>query len=372
MAAGLVFGVIAVLPSAASAAQDIGERILDMASRFNGRLTAMVAAPDGSGDTYIAGDFSTYQGRPVRPLVRVRGDGSLDETFRLTRRVGTRIAAATLADDGSGDLYVADYAVEPARQAGWRFHSTVWRIHADGTRDQRFGPVRFDHEDAYVPDDRFVPVVTALASVGDGAGRLYAGGRFGVVRLHRDGSRDPAFRYDGSSFHVVPAKDGSGRLYVSTNERIAPSGRHASQRIIKLNHDGSRDPAFDTGRGVGPHWSIFTIVPVEDGSGDLFIGGNFAGFNDPNPRAGNAVRLLARINSDGSLDRTSPRPLIDERHGAVMALARAEDGSGDWLVTQGHEVLRYSAEGAKIEYAAGKKAEPVTSASAGHGGLAEP
>src|SRR5690606_18645257 len=152
----------------------------------------------------------------------------------------------TLADDASGDLYVADYAVEAARQAGWRFHSTVWRIHADGASDQRFRPVRFDYEDTYVPDDRFVPVVTSLASVGDGAGRLYAAGRFGVVRLHRDGSRDPAFRYDGSSFHVVPAKDGSGQLYVSTNERIAPSGRHAAQRVIKLNHDGTRNPAFDT------------------------------------------------------------------------------------------------------------------------------
>jgi hypothetical protein len=327
--------------------------------------------PDGSGDTYVAGDFSSYRGRPVRPLVRLRADGSLDGTFRLSRAIGTRIAAVTLADDGSGDLYVADYAVEAARQAGWRFHSTVWRIRSDGSQDMRFTAAAFHREDAYVPDARFVPVVTALASVGDGTGRLYAAGRFGVVRLHRDGSRDPEFRYTRSAFHIVPAKDGTGALYVSTNERIAPSGRHASQRVIKLKADGALDQSFDAGQGVAPHWSIFTIVPVQDGSGDLFIGGNFAGFNDGNPHAADAVRLLARLNPDGSLDRTSPRPRLDERHGAVMALVRTDDGSGDWLVTQGQEVLRYSAEGTRIEFAGSSPATPVTSASAAPGDVGE-
>lgn len=371
MGTWLLLGLIAVSPGMASVGQDASELVSDVGSKFNGRLTAMVTAPDGSGDIYIAGEFSSYRGRPVRSVVRLHADGTLDETFRLARGIGARIAAATLADDASGDLYVTDYGVEAAREGGWRLHSTVWRIHPDGTKDVRFTPAVFQREDAYVPDARFVPVVTALASVGSGAGDLYAAGRFGVVRLARDGSRDPDFRYTSSAFHIVPAKDGSGALYVSTNERIAPSGRHASQRVIKLKSDGTTDPSFDAGQGVAPHWSIFTIVPVEDGSGDLFIGGNFAGFNEANPRAAGAVRLLARLNPDGSLDRTSPRPRLDERHGAVMALARTDDGSGDWLVMQGHEVLRYSAEGARIEFAGGSAAEPVTSASAASGGLAE-
>jgi hypothetical protein len=83
---------------------------------------------------------------------------------------------------------------------------------------------------------------------------------------------------------------------------------------------------------------------VEDGTGDLFVGVSFANYGDPNPRGQDAVRLLARINADGSLDRTSPRPPIDERQGAVTALAKALDGSGDWLVTHNQTTLRYRVE----------------------------
>lgn len=325
---------------------------LDISARFNGRITAMLSVSDGSGDIYVAGDFSSYRGRPVRPMVRLRPDGSLHETFRLGGIPARRIAAIAPAGDASGDLYVADYAVEAARHAGWRFHSNVWRIHSDGTKDDRFSGAAFRHEDTYVPDARFVPVVTSVAPVGDGSGRVYAAGRFGVVRLNSDGSRDAGFSYGASAFHVVPAKDGSGTVYVTSNERIAPSGRHASQRLMRLKADGSRDQTFDGGTGVAPAWDIFTVAPVEDGTGDLFVGGTFANYGDPNPHGRNAVRLLARVNATGALDRTAPRPQIDERYGAVTALAKADDGSGDWLVTQNHAVLRYSAEGAKLPEAA--------------------
>lgn len=318
---------------------------LNLATPFNGRITAIVAVPDGSGDRYVAGDFSSYRGRPVKPMIRLRSDGSLDEAFKLEGPSAKRIAAIVPADDGSGDLYVAGYTIEPARHTGWRFHSEVWRIRQDGSKDDRFAEAAFSHEDTYVPDVRFVPVLTSLAPVGDGSGRVYAAGRFGVVRLNADGRRDAGFTYGVSAFHVVPVKDGSGRVYVTSNERVAPSGRHASQRVVRLKADGSLDLQFNAGTGVAPAWDIFTVVAVEDGTDDLFVGGTFANFGDPNPHGKNAVRLLARLDATGALDRTSPLPQIDERYGAVTALAKTDDGSGDWLVTQRDAVRRYSVEG---------------------------
>ncbi len=324
------------------------DRDIGLSERFNGPIRATSPATDGSGDTYAAGDFSLYQGRAVGPIVRLRQDGSLDERFQMARGGQRRIAAIAQADDASGDLYVAGYALEPTGQGGWRFTSTVWRIHLDGTTDVRFAPATFHHDDTYVPDPRSVPLVTGLASVGDGSGRVYAAGRMGVVRLQRDGRRDLGFRYGESAFHVVPAKDAAGTVYVTSNERIAPSGRHASQRLVRLNADGTRDPSFKAGSGVAPAWDIITVVPVDDGSGDLFVGGDFANYGDPNPHDKKAVRLLARLDADGTVDRTSLRPQIDERHGAVVALTRADDGSGDWLVRQSHATLRYGAEGARV------------------------
>jgi hypothetical protein len=56
-----------------------------------------------------------------------------------------------------------------------------------------------------------------------------------------------------------------------------------------------------------------------------------------------------RINPDGTLDLTSPRPQVDPAE-AVVALAKANDGSGDWFVGQTvtqaqSRVLRYKPDG---------------------------
>src|SRR5688572_3289127 len=51
--------------------------------RFNGPVTNLIEAPDGSGEIYVAGLFTTYNDQPVRPVVRVKQDGMLNPVFVL-------------------------------------------------------------------------------------------------------------------------------------------------------------------------------------------------------------------------------------------------------------------------------------------------
>ena len=65
----------------------------------------------------MAGHFTTYNNQAVRPVVRLRPDGTLNASFKLTDAVtapspdlppSARIIAIAAADDGSGDLYVGE------------------------------------------------------------------------------------------------------------------------------------------------------------------------------------------------------------------------------------------------------------------------
>ncbi len=54
--------------------------------RFNGPVTNLIEAPDGSGEIYVAGLFTTYNDQPVRPVVRVKQDGTLNPALFSTTR----------------------------------------------------------------------------------------------------------------------------------------------------------------------------------------------------------------------------------------------------------------------------------------------
>ncbi len=102
----------------------------------------MISAPDGTGDIYVAGYFTTYNGQPVAPLVRIGADGTLNKTFTLGLNIridspeGQEIMAIGPVDDGSGDIYVA--AVHERSD----FFPVVrlWKLNADGSIDSSFTP----------------------------------------------------------------------------------------------------------------------------------------------------------------------------------------------------------------------------------------
>ncbi len=325
----------------------------NQARGFNESVTQILPIQDGSGDVYVSGDFTTYGNQVVRPIVRLRPNGSLNPNFVLTDSIKGSISSMALADDGSGDLYVGDYVVA---QPGFSNPSLghIRRVNSDGTIDPTFALASITVElDAVPSNPSFKPVVRSLAPVGDKSGRIYVAveGRYNgalagpVVRLNSDGSLDTAFDSRASPvqvFRIVPANDGSGGIYIATFRRAGPS-IWLSHLLLRLRGDGTLDPAFDTGVGDSLDSRIDLVVPVEDGSGDLLAVCFFPNFTEPFP--------IVRIKPSGALDFDSPRPLVDPAS-RIVALAKTADGSGDWLVAQVmslHEVqvIRYRADGTR-------------------------
>ena len=151
-------------------------------------------------------------------------------------------------------------------------------------------------------------IIRSIApDVDRGGSDIYAGGHFRlydgvpanhIIRLNSDGSPDSGFDigsgFDDRVWSIAPAADGSGDIYVG-GDFTTYKGVSAN-RIIRLNSDGSRDNTFDIGIGFSGQ-EVMSIVPAADGSGDIYVGGGQLTSYD-----GTGVNDLVRLNSDGSLD----------------------------------------------------------------------
>jgi hypothetical protein len=323
---------------------------------FNGPVRQVLGIPGTGGDIYVFGDFTAYGDQSVAQIVRVRPDGSLHAGFVLPASLDRPVSGIALAADGTGDLYIADSLIERGVSSSVGT-GRIWRVHADGSVDATFAMGTINIEtDAFPPDPEFRPVVRSLAPLGDGRVYVAAGGRYNgtpvgqVMRINRNGSPDTGFTAQTPYpvYRVIPTGDGSGDVYIGTYERHAP-GSWDSRYLLRLNGDGTVDAGFDTAAFIWAEARIEFMIPVGDGSGDLFARGSFLDLSQPNPGGPFALRGLVRIDPNGAIDRTSPRPQVDPL-ASVVAMVMATDGSGDWFVGQRtaidrFQVLRYRADG---------------------------
>jgi hypothetical protein len=104
--------------------------------RFNERVREIISAPDATGDIYVVGDFTTYNGIPVPPLVRITPDGTLNENFKLQLNISLADSQSVVAiapvDDGSGDIYVGKLESLAGQRA------RIWKLHPNGSVDGSF------------------------------------------------------------------------------------------------------------------------------------------------------------------------------------------------------------------------------------------
>ena len=96
---------------------------------FNGTVFTVAPATGGSGDVYVGGAFSSYNGTGVNRLVRFNADGSIDPAFTVGSGLDGIVHTVATATDGSGDVFVGrDFTT---------YNSTVVdrliRLHSDGS-----------------------------------------------------------------------------------------------------------------------------------------------------------------------------------------------------------------------------------------------
>src|SRR4028119_1994703 len=158
---------------------------------------------------------------------------------------------------------------------------------------------------------------------------IYAGGRFTTVngkfrshiaRLNGDGSLDTTFN---PITGTTGPTDAVWAITLDSNGKPLIGGTFTTingtpiNRIARLNTDGSLDKTFNPGSGI----DNAVLAIALDSSGKLLVGGQFNKVN------GIVHPSIARLNSDGSLDTTFNAGSVK---GAVQDLAL--DSSGKPLI----------------------------------------
>ena len=245
------------------------------------------------------------------------GGGSAPKDASVNRPRGALDGAVLTiapAADSTGDFYIGGSFTD----FRGRVANRILRLEETGHESTRFSA-----------GSGFGDVVTAIAPVEDGSGGLYVGGCFrsydgvaarGLVRLFEDGGVDPRFRTGagiaGSVHALALAADGSGDVYVG-GDFWRYDGEPCGG-LLRLHPDGTVDASFSVGSFDGP---VTAIAPVEDGSGAVYVGGLYSAY-DGVPAGG-----IVLLDAFGAVDRRFVSgPGFD---GMVTSIVPALDRSGD-------------------------------------------
>jgi hypothetical protein len=254
-------------------------------------VQAVLPDPAKSGSVYVGGPFTSFQGSSTNfpYFVKLTSTGSLDSTFTgMTTGFNGPVYAIVAVGDGTNDIYVGGsfttYNGVAAKQ--------LVRLTSTGAVSATFTSLGFTGGG---------PTVQALAIDGDGSGTVYVGGNFtkynGVnaqylIRLKGTGAADSGFGY-GAYFNsqvnaVAMSNDGTNNVYVG-GQFTTYNGTPAV-RVTCLNSSGGTTGLVGTfTSGAGPNGTVYTIAPALDGTGDIFVGGNFSTYN--NTTTDTAIRL---------------------------------------------------------------------------------
>ena len=249
---------------------------------FDNSTTTIQIQSDGK--TLVGGTFTSYNGTTSNRIIRLNSDGSIDNTFITGTGFGSNINTISIQSDSKiliGGLFGSYNGTTSNR---------IIRLNSDGSTDGTF-----------ITGTGFNNPVNIIAIQLDG--KILIGGLFisyneitsnRIIRLNSDGSIDNTFNI-GTGFNnaiqiIQIQSDGKiliGGLFTSYNGTT-------SNRIIRLNSDGIIDNTFNIGTGF--NFNVNTLQIQSDGK--ILAGGTFSSYN------GTTINRIIRLNSDGSIDNT--------------------------------------------------------------------
>jgi uncharacterized delta-60 repeat protein len=248
----------------------------------NGSVLDAVIQSDGK--IVATGGFTTYSGSSSPGIVRINTNGTRDTTFNVgTGFTGTPFSIAMQSD---GKFIVVGAMTNYSGSSITR----ILRINTDGTRDLSYNSGTGLPGITYVitiqPDDKTIIGGDFTQYSGSSAVRL--------ARINTDGTRDSTFSPGGTLNGTVSAiklfNDGT---MIAGGSFTSYSGS-TSNRLVKINSNGSRDAAFAVGTGPSG-WAILSPRAISlDINNNIYAGNNFTSYN------GTYVGYIAKINQSGT------------------------------------------------------------------------
>ena len=253
----------------------------------NGSVNAI--ALDGSGNIYIGGQFTAFNGQNAFHIARLTPSGALDTTF--VNGSGFNSTVFALAIDANGNMLVGgDFTSYNTTNC-----NHIARLLPNGGLDTTFLP------SSGTPNPKLGTDQDVRAVAVDFSGNIVLGGDFThvngtnwnhIARLTRFGTLDTTFNpgvgSDNSVYCLAIQPDNSiilGGAFANFNLITAGS-------IARLMPSGALDTSFATGSGANGVVYAVTLQPNEN----ITIGGQFTSFNTTRRMA------TARLLPNGWLD----------------------------------------------------------------------
>jgi uncharacterized delta-60 repeat protein len=304
---------------------------------FDNQPNNAATNPDNS--NVIVGQFTTYSGSSVNSIVKVTPSGTIDTTFNtgfgfnstvlnsISRQPdGKFIVVGTFSQYSSSNNYITRTNLSGSRSAGpgSGFNTGVGfngqvntlvtqsdgkilvggnfttysgssninfivRLNTDGTRDTTFnigtGFNTTVNNISLQSDGKMVCVGNFTSYSGSTTNR--------IVRINTDGTRD-------TTFNVGTGFDGTGvTLAIQSDNKILAAGSNiysgsTVNRFVRINTNGTRDTTFNIGTGFNGVINRAIIQP----DGRIICGGNFTTYSGSST---NTTRII-RLNTDGTQD----------------------------------------------------------------------
>jgi uncharacterized repeat protein (TIGR01451 family)/uncharacterized delta-60 repeat protein len=275
---------------------------------FNNDVDALALQPDGS--VLAGGDFTFVNQYPFEYVARLFPNGAFDSSFLLSQAGANGSVLQVLSQTtnnsqtNDGPIVIAGNftQVDGVNRGG------IARLNLDGSIDETFNPGDGADSTIFaVAETSFINQPSTIA--------YYIGGSFanynsvpcgGIARLNAStnspgyqGTVDPYFNVGqgvtGSNaiVHVLAVQQGNGQVILGGD--FTAFNSVAYNHLIRLNIDGSVDTSFNPSTNFGPADSVRAIAIQPDGQ--ILIGGLFTNVGGSN------LNYLARLNSaDGSVD----------------------------------------------------------------------
>lgn len=195
------------------------------------------------GKILVSGSLDSYNGTPIKGIIRLNKNGTLDPTFVLDNTIESSHMVSKLQSDGK--IIVGNY-------------EQLHRLNADGSLDASF------HVTTWF---EFIEIITVQND-----GKIIVGGnnpvwgdRGFIIRLNTDGSTDDAFEEKRNLEDVVSITSLSSKKIIV--------GRGSS--VTTLNPDGTLDSATVFGF---PDVNALVWCSAQNADGSIIIGGDFTSY----------------------------------------------------------------------------------------------
>ncbi len=264
--------------------------LIQTISTVNASITqANIILDEANNKVYIAGWFTQIQSVSAQRIARLNlSTMTIDASFNTTTGFVNTEDVQMMALQPDGKLIVGGQFTSYKGSS----YNRIIRLNSDASIDTSFSP-----------GTGFNSTVNRGCIALQSDGKIIVGGEFTqfnsvatnrIVRLNSDGSRDNAFTIGtgfNSSAHMIKILSSGKILVVGA---FSTYNGTSVGRIVRLNSDGTLDTSFNA--GGGSFNGTATVLHIQS-DGKILVGGT--GFTTYN---GVSANQLCRLNSDGSLD----------------------------------------------------------------------